>query len=221
MNHRHSNRGFTFVELCLGLVVTSLVMAALASFSMAMASAWKSAEETQALTLRANQAVFRIEKEIRNARLVGACRLGSSDGSAAGAAVILWKVDTNNDGYIQGDECEMILHDTTNHSLILYPTGFADSAGTWSCSGTFSASTVLGQFPTNRTPKTMVHGVYGAVFETSNTTSTVNSPSLGFALKMMVDESSSSTSTVSGGGSQQIIANGTATVRAPIARPTN
>ena len=71
-------RGFTFVELCLGLVITTLVMGAMAAFSMAMASAWKSAEKTQSLTLRGHHAILRIEKEVRNARLIGASRAGSS-----------------------------------------------------------------------------------------------------------------------------------------------
>ena len=63
MTRRLHHRGFTFVELCLGLVITALVMSAMAAFSLAMASAWKSAEKTQSLTLRGHHAVLRIEKE--------------------------------------------------------------------------------------------------------------------------------------------------------------
>lgn len=215
--------GFTFVELCLGLVVTTLVMGAVAAFSLATSGAWKSAEKTQSLTLHGYQASWRISKQVRSARLIGASRAGSSEGVGAGAAVIIWKTDTNGDGYIQGDECEMIAHDPVNHRLILYPSGYADGVGTWSYSGTFTASSVLTQFPTNRPSMTLANGVYGAVFETSGTSGTAVNPSLKFALKLMVDDAASGggASSAVGGGARLMVENGAATVRAPLAQPAN
>lgn len=223
MRRRPSNRGFTFVELCLGIVITMLVMSALAAFSMAMSTAWRSAEKSQSLTLRGHHAGVRIEKYVRNARLIGAIRAGSSEGTGSGAAVLLWKTDTNNDGYIQGDECEMIAHDPLSHRLLLYPSGFADAVGTWSYSTTFTQAAVLNQFPTNRTPLTLANGVYGAVFEASGTSGTTYSPSLKYALKLMVNDApTGSGSTVAvGGGAALMVEYGTATVRAPRTAPSN
>lgn len=221
MQHRMAMKsGFTFIELCLGLVVTMLVMSALAAFSLAMANAWRSAETTQSLTLRGHHAIARIESEIRNARLIGVCRTGSSEGVGDGAAVMLWKSDLNGDGYIQGDECSMIAHDPTLDRIVLYPSGYADGVGTWSHSGTFTNSTVFAQFPTNRPELTLANGIYGAVFQTSGTSGTTFSPSLKFALKIMVNDEQGDRAIV-GGGSRLAVEHGTATVRAPLATPGN
>ncbi|HVT88408.1 MAG TPA: hypothetical protein VHD56_06115 [Tepidisphaeraceae bacterium] len=220
MEPKTSRRGFTFVELCFGLVVTSMVMMALGAFSLAMANAWKSAQKTQSITLAGNMTIKRLEDEIRNARLLGAVRAGSSDGSATGAAIMIWKNDTNGDGFIQGNECEMIEHDTTNHTLVRYPTGFADAAGTWSYSTKFTSSTVFTQFKVNRTAQVFAHNIYGAVFQTSGTSGTTFCPNLKVALKVMVDDRASSGSAVGGSG-QLMVQYGSATVRAPIAQPNN
>lgn len=220
MTRRALKTGFTFIELCLGLVITTLVMGAMAAFSMAMATAWRSAETTQSLTLRGHHAMMRIESEVRNSRLVGVCRTGSSEGVGSGAAVMLWKIDTNGDGFIQGNECEMIAHDPTTRRLLLYPSGYADGVGTWSYSGTFTNSAVLTQFPTNRPPLTLANGIYGAVFQTSGTSGTTYSPSLKFALKMMVNDEQGDRPIV-GGGARLMVEHGTATVRAPLATPGN
>jgi Tfp pilus assembly major pilin PilA len=220
---KKARRGFTFVELCIGLAITTMVFSALAAFSMAMATAWRSAETTQAVTMKINFVNAQVQNEIRNARLIGACRVGSSDSSAAGAAVLIWKTDTNQDGFIQGNECELILHDTTNHNLLLYPTGTSDGAGTWSYSGTFNAATSLDQFILNRPSKVLAHGVYGAIFQSTGTNSATNSPALKYALKMMVDDArpNGGHGGVIGGGGQVTVEYGGATVRAPIAAPSN
>lgn len=224
-NHRISRRAraFTFVELCMGLVITSLVMSAVAALSMAMATAWRSAGKTQSLTLKGNFISRHVQNEVRNARLIGACRAGTSDGTGTGAAVLLWKTDTNSDGYIQGNECELIAHDTTNHTLILYPSGTADGAGTWSYSGTFTASASLDQFIINRPSKVIAHGVYGAIFQTSGTSGTTNNPVFKFALKMMSDDSQIATGNGGGigGAGQLLMEYGGAAVRAPLAAPAN
>lgn len=221
MRRRAAQSGFTFIELCLGLVVTMLVMSAMAAFSLAMAGAWRSAEKTQSLTLRGQHAATRIEKEVRSARLIGASYLGSSEGTATHpAAVMIWKEDSNGDGFIQGDECEMIAHDALTKRLLLYPSGYADGVGTWSYSGTFTNSSVLLQFPTGRPPLTLANGVYGAVFETIGTSGTSVSPALKFALKIMVDDSQSDRPVV-GGEARLMVEHGVAAVRAPIAQPSN
>lgn len=212
---RHSRfSGFTVVELCLAIVITSLVAGALTAFSLAMLSAWKHAEQTQALTLTGNQVVLRIQNELRSARLIGACRAGSSDGSAPGAAVVLWKQDFNGDGKIQASEMEMIVHDTVNHELRLYRTGQPDPDPNqvWSYS-TFSDASVFNLFATGRQSVLLARGVQGAVFQTSGTTGASQNPSLQFALKLKAENASMP------GSPQQLVQYGVATVRAPLAQP--
>jgi Tfp pilus assembly protein PilW len=211
-------RGFTAIELILGMLITTLIMGAMAAFCMAMSTAWKSAEKTQAVTLLGNQVVMRVQNEIRNAKLIGACTAGSSDGSATGAALLLWKQDTNGDGYIQGNEVEMIEHDTTNHTLKLYSIGQADGAGTWSYSTVFTAATTPANFKLNRQSTPLASGVYGAVFSTNGTSGTTLNPNFRFALKLMVDDAQSA----GVGGEQKLMVQyGTATIRAPLPAPSN
>lgn len=219
---KHSiQRGFTSVELCMGMAITTLVMGAMAAFCMAMTSAWKSAEKSQALTLTSNQVVLRIQNAVRNAKLIGASLPGSANGSAAGAAVLLWKQDTNADGYIQGDEVELIEHDTATNKLNHYYVGQPDGAGTWSYSATFSAAATITSFKTNRLCVPLASGVYGAIFETSGTTGTSQNPKLQFSLKLMRDDSQSDAagSSAVGGEAKLLVQYGTASVRAPLAQP--
>jgi len=218
-----ARRGFTFIELCLGLVVTSLVMAALAAFSLSMSTAWSCAGQTQALTLRGNQAVAWIQKEVRNARLLGAVRAGSINGSGtSGAAVVMWKADTNGDGFIQGAEVEMIEHDLVNHTLKIYSAGQGDAAAKWQWT-VFTDPAVCDQFKVGRSAQIVAKDVYGASFATSGTGSASQSPSFQYALKIVANETSSAAlgdSGVVGADSRMMVQYGAATVRAPAAQPS-
>lgn len=220
---KHNLRqGFTALELILGMLITTLVLSAMAAFCTAMSTAYQNAGKSQLITLKGNQIAMRINNEVRNARLIGACQAGSSDGSAAGAAVMIWKTDTNNDGYIQGNEVEMIYHDPAEDVLWLYYTGQSDAVGTWSYSTNFTQSSVISQFMTGRSARPIGSGVYGAVFQTVGTSGTVNRPALKYALKLMVNDAQSAGSNSSIGGSPKLsLQYGTATVRAPIAAPSN
>jgi hypothetical protein len=207
----------------MGLVITSLVMTAVAALSMAMATAWRSAGKTQSVALKGNFVTRQVQNEVRNARLIGACRAGASDGSGSGAAVLLWKTDTNSDGFIQGNECELIAHEPATNTLVLYPSGTADGAGTWSYSGTFTASASLDQFKVNRPSKIIAHGVHGAIFQTSGTSGLTNNPVFKFALKVMKDDSQTASGNGGGvgGAGELLVQYGGASVRAPVAPPAN
>jgi hypothetical protein len=197
----------------MAMVVTAMVMSALATFTLAMCSAWQSAGQVQTLTMIGNQVVLRIQNEIKNARLLGACSAGSSNGSASGAAIMIWKSDTNGDGLIQGSEVEMIYHDTANNQLMLYSGTSADTA-TWSYSTVFTNSTVINTFKTGRTPTLFAPRIYGAMFQTTDASSTTLKPNLQFALKLLTNDSSPGTP-------QLYVQYGTATIRSPIAIPNN
>jgi hypothetical protein len=116
-------RGFTFVELCLGLLITTLVMSAMVTFTMAMARSWDASETTQALGLSAAQANQRLQREVRDVKRLGACRRGwiTSDGTAP-AAIVYWVADLNNDRRIQSNELRMLQHDPAERVIKRYST---------------------------------------------------------------------------------------------------
>jgi hypothetical protein len=212
MRDRFRQRGFTFVELCLGLLVTALVMSALATFTLAMCSAWQGAGQTATLTLKGNQIAAVIQKEVRNSLLLGACQAGSSDGSAAAAAVLIWKNDLNSDGFIQAGEVDMLMHDTANHQLVLY-SGTPSDLTLWSYSTVFKASGTISGFISGRHPVVLASNVYGVVFATSSATSTTLNPSLQFALKILSNDAA--------GTPQMMVQYGAVTLRSPAAQPNN
>jgi hypothetical protein len=188
------------------------VLGALASFALAMASAWKQAEQSQSLSLRGQAAVLRIADLLHNARLVGPVRAGAIENPVSGAAVLLWGEDTNSDGLIQGSEVRMIEHDVANDRLVLYSGTPAETA-TWSYATVFSDPAVLDVFKSGHTPTPLANGIDGAVFEATGTGSATSNPSLSFALKLHRESAT---------GAQRVaIQYGTATLRAPLAEPGN
>lgn len=221
-NKPATRRAFTLVELCLGLVTMSMVMGAMAAFSLAMSTAWKSAESSQSISLLANQTVVRLQNEIRQSKMIGAVRAGTSTGTTSNAAVLLWKTDTSGDGYIQGNEVSLIEHDPTSHTLRLYYSGQADAAGTWSYSSTFTASSTLTNFKTNRNYLVLARNVYGAVFQSSGTSGTSQNPTLHFALKFLVNDTQANSSQSVAGGMEKItVQYGSASLRVPLTQPAN
>jgi hypothetical protein len=106
-------RAFTLMELVLGMLITALVMSALAALLGAVAQGWKQSGEAQATSNVITQTHVRIQRLLKSVRLIGACRPGALDGTAAEqAAVLLWTADHNHDYRIQLSElalleCEM------------------------------------------------------------------------------------------------------------------
>lgn len=126
------------VELIMGLVITTLVVGALAAVSLAVSSGWKqmfppvntsssapAPVAAQSPSVSAIQAMLRMQNVLRQARLVAFVRGGSITGSATpGAAVVLWKGDDNADGLIQFSEVTLIEHNVPDKALNLYTVQF-------------------------------------------------------------------------------------------------
>src|SRR3954469_9002094 len=108
-------RGFTFVELCMALVVCSMVFAAVLAFAMAMGRSWQITDSTQAGSLRASQIALRLQAELRGCDAVLNFHPGSLTNSGGdSASIFLWKNDADDavshvpDGQIQYSECTLI-----------------------------------------------------------------------------------------------------------------
>ncbi|MCS7033547.1 MAG: prepilin-type N-terminal cleavage/methylation domain-containing protein [Phycisphaerae bacterium] len=118
------HRGFTLVELLVGLTITAVVMAALISFSAAIGTASQSAAEEEQVSAMLNAATSTLTATTRRAVLAGAYHEGSLDNSAAQpAAIVLWRADQNFDGIIQRSELELLGHDPATRKVFRYSPG--------------------------------------------------------------------------------------------------
>lgn len=106
-------RGFTLVELCLGLLVMAMVMSALAAFALAVSNCWKYSDASEASAISGNQAVIRLQRRLHDAKRVGCCR------PAPKAALVYWAADADGDGKMQFSELAMIRFDDAEHTLEL------------------------------------------------------------------------------------------------------
>jgi prepilin-type N-terminal cleavage/methylation domain-containing protein len=124
---RSARTGFTLLELLLGLVISGLVMGAVAAFLLATGSRWMQSGTGQSVYLAGGQAAIRFQQVIRDSAAVGAVQPGALEGSSVlPAAIMLWRGDRNGDGEVQLSEIALIEHDRIRHRLMLYQIRFPD-----------------------------------------------------------------------------------------------
>lgn len=201
-------RAFTFVELCFGLVITALVMSAVAAFTLATAQHWKQSDQEEATATQGRQATLRLTRTVQDAKLIGASRGGSlTNPATAPAAVILWVRDSNSDGAIQGAECAMIEHDRDAKLLRLYGAGQGDASVVlpWAI---FTSDAMLTNFSVGRTSQPLARDVKGARIVPYGVGSATQNPMLEYTLKL------------GGGDEHSVIEYGTCSVRAPAKQPS-
>jgi hypothetical protein len=209
-------RAFTVVELSFGLVVTSLVMAAVAAFLLAVAQGWRYSDQVETTSMHAWQASVRLVRTVQAARLIGAVSPGDIFAATPNpAAVIVWTKDTNGDGAIQGAECAMVEHDDVQQVLRLYPAGQGDATTVlpWA---TFTSPAVLNNFKVGRTWHPIAVGVERVRFAPHGTSGTALSPSLEYTMRIVAKGSNAGEKDVSG---RSVLEYGTCVVRAPGKQP--
>jgi len=203
--------GFTFVELCFGLVITALVIAGLAAFSLAMSTAWQNAGSSEAILLAANQDVRLLDAKIRPCALTGGWQPGSLDGtSAQPAAVLLWTADTNASSTVNYSEILLIEHDPVAQQIKLYqaPVPLLVPDVVYSYATIFSQASFIDTFKDGLTPTVLCNNVVGAQFYVGPADSATARPFVEFTLTIKA-------------GTQTQVVYGDATLRAPLAVPTN
>jgi prepilin-type N-terminal cleavage/methylation domain-containing protein len=123
--------GFTLLELMIGMVITSLVMTAVAAVLSAVGQGWKQNGTVQSTSNGTVQTHLRVQRLIKSAHQLGAYRVGAISGTATlPAAIMMWKSDANHDNKVQFSELALLIHDDPagggNGSVIyydvLYPT---------------------------------------------------------------------------------------------------
>ena len=119
-----ARHGMTLVELCIGIVLTTLVLGALSAVWFAVAHNWKKGAGTQSVNLTAAQANARLESAFRSAKYIFQCSPGSVDGGASTpGSVFFWRADNwvnLSDGAVQIGELGLVEHDPVAKKLYLY-----------------------------------------------------------------------------------------------------
>ena len=126
MQDKRYKTGFTLVELLVALVVTSVILVAVATLAFAMSSANRATDDTSRKQAQLRYATLRISELIRHCRLIYA--RSSSDLAA-------WRTDDDNDGQIDLNEIAYIRKGPDSNYLHLYE--FPSSSG-----GTVSLGTM-------------------------------------------------------------------------------
>jgi len=126
-------RGFTFVELSIGLVVVALVLTALAAVSLATAEAWKQGSTTNpvgngqtvaSVAVMSNLATTRINHEIQDLLCTGGYFSGTlTTSTGQQASLLLWRTDSNANKSVDPSEVELIQYDATQHAVLKYLPG--------------------------------------------------------------------------------------------------
>lgn len=99
------------MELVLGMIVTGLVMTAVAGLLSAVAKGWQHSGDTQASSNHAVQTHARMQKIVKGARQLGAVRAGSLEGNLQAAGIMIWAGDDNGDDAVQFSELGLLVHE--------------------------------------------------------------------------------------------------------------
>jgi len=91
---RHT-QGFTIIELLVGMLITSIVLSAVATLAFAMSVASTASEDTAVKQAQLRQATLRVRD------LVGTCKLLCA---APGNDLVVWRADDNADRQINVNE---------------------------------------------------------------------------------------------------------------------
>jgi len=95
MRNTRCENGFTLVELLVALVVTSIILAAVATLTYALGSANETSDDTSEKQAQVRYATLRISELIRYCKLICA---------APGDDLAVWRADDNADGEINPQE---------------------------------------------------------------------------------------------------------------------
>jgi type II secretory pathway pseudopilin PulG len=112
-----ARRGFTLIELILGAAVMTMVLAALAALTLAVADGWRDAETPQGTRVSMSRGANRFLEMIRSARYLGWAGQ-KSDGS--GSVVLVWERDEQNAGTMQLSEIVLLEFAVGPKTVTLY-----------------------------------------------------------------------------------------------------
>lgn len=107
---RDTRYAFTLVELLVALMVTSIILAAVATLAFALSKANDATDDTSYKQTQVRYATLRVSELIRNCKLI--CFASADD-------FAVWRADDNNDGQINIGELVYIERGTSGDCLQL------------------------------------------------------------------------------------------------------
>jgi prepilin-type N-terminal cleavage/methylation domain-containing protein len=107
-----STKAFTLVELMVGLMVTSIILTAVATLAFAMSSASTAGGDRAFKQAQIRHASLHISD------LIGKCKLICAD-LGLGADLVIWRADDNDDGRINVNELVYLERGSNNNILRL------------------------------------------------------------------------------------------------------
>lgn len=201
---RASRGGFTLIEMCLSMLVTSLVFGALAAFSMALSNLWAYSDDVQRAVLAANQTTMRIKDTFQGTKGTGFYDTGAQSGAAV---LVLWAKDGDAtrsvvaDGKIQKSETQVIKFNETNKTLELY-TSPVPSGADPDITAIINDATVPAYLMSGVSPKILARNVSNGRIMVMNPRSTTSTPELVFQF-------------VTTSGTRSVRQDGTSTMQTP------
>ncbi len=111
-------KGFTVIELLVGMLITSIILSAVATFAFAMSVASAASGDTAVKQAQIRQAMVRIRD------LVATCKLLCA---APGNDLAIWRADDNSDGQINLNELVYIERGNSRNLLQLCQFSTADN----------------------------------------------------------------------------------------------
>jgi len=178
----------------LGLVVSAIVVTALAAFATGVGQGWTASESAQSVELQGIMATDRIDRVVRAAKMFDSSSAvtGSLDGTGSPATLMLWaNDDTTNDGKIQFSEMAMLQFDSATNTLREYYPNLG-GASDWTASPAVLMSPAT--FTVNpyvvSTYKILAHNVIGCQLFAISPASSTQKPSIEYVLKISNGNSS-------------------------------
>jgi type II secretory pathway pseudopilin PulG len=95
MRNTRTATAFTLIELLVGLLVTSIILSAVATLAFALSSANKASDDMAFKQSQLRHATLRVSELVRTCRLICA---------APGNDLVVWEVDTEDIGHINVNE---------------------------------------------------------------------------------------------------------------------
>jgi prepilin-type N-terminal cleavage/methylation domain-containing protein len=191
---QRKSRGFTLLEMLIGMTITAVVFAALATVMVSVAQGWQSGDGTQSLQVQAAQVYARVRYYLSSAKYIGLVNAGSLNGSpSTPGSVFYWAYDGWNgvqDGGPEVGEMMLIQHDPTTSTLWLYEpipvvqmtAQQMNTAGTSMDFANMGDPTWVAKFKTIATPIALGHNITGATFAADYLASAIQRPMVEFTL---------------------------------------
>lgn len=129
MKRTRNRKAFTLAELLITLIVTGILLAALATLAYALGSAASTESDTAVTQAQLRQGTLRLQELVRDCRLICAASVGD---------LAIWRADDNSDGAINVNELVYLTTGADAQTLLLCQFSSATNPRVTFAAGTLS-----------------------------------------------------------------------------------